>query len=554
MYKVLVVDDIAANRKLLRQMLVMLKDYECVEAVDGQDAVRQFEQHAPDLVLMDINMPKMNGYQSATAIKAKTGENYVPIIFVTALNSEVSLSNALASGGDDFISKPFNVEMLESKINAHLRIRDLNLQLANKNRQLMAVNKHLVHDQALTEHFFETALQKSFLDDRIIQYHMSSMSAFNGDIFLAKRGPNGGMYMIMGDFTGHGLTAAMGTLPVSMIFFTMVDKGVDISGIARELNRQLVKLLPLSMFFCATLVELGAKGDILSVWMGGMPDNFWFGKDGELKGKICSRHMPLGILDDNEFDASTSVYNVEVGDKLYFYSDGVVESENAAGEMFGEEKLLTVLSENREHRFFSVLNALSEFTDGSRQNDDITFVEMTCSEIPPGEKAQLTPDTGYLAIPWNLSVSLSVDEIRGEDPVANVVDILGAMPGLAHHKGILHMVLSEMFSNSLEHSILGLDSAIKEDEDAFAEYYALRQQQLDALDAAHIDFAFTLINNPQTPGLKISITDSGKGYQGGSHDASGDELHGRGMALIKSFCDNVAFSSNGCRLEAVFRL
>ncbi|RDH84576.1 MAG: hypothetical protein DIZ80_03670 [endosymbiont of Galathealinum brachiosum] len=378
MNKILVVDDIKTNRKLLRQMLQTLKVYTVCEAINGKDAIAVYESEKPDLILMDINMPEMNGYESASHIKSMSGDNYTPIIFVTALDTEITHINALISGGDDFIGKPFNVDVLESKIKAHLRIRELNKQLNERNAQLL-------HEQDLIEHFFESALKKSFLDESIVKYHMSSMSTFNGDLLLVERGPNGGFYLLMGDFTGHGLTAAMGTLPTAMIFFKMAKKGLSVSEISRELNCQLNLLMPTGMFLAATLLELNPHGDIMSLWTGGMPESYWFDQNGEIKGTIKSQHMPLGILKDTSFDDATTVYNMIKGDKIYLYSDGITEANSPEGEMFGSDRLNEVMVNNSVNRFDAILQELQSFTDSHDQNDDITLVEMTCDEVPAAD-------------------------------------------------------------------------------------------------------------------------------------------------------------------------
>ena len=129
---ILIVDDVKANRILLTQMVLKMRDFIIFEAVNGKEAIVQFEQKKPDLILMDINMPEMDGYLSSQAIKEKAGNNYIPIIFITALIETASLDNAIAAGGDDFLSKPFDFNLLESKITAHLRIRALNQQLCKK--------------------------------------------------------------------------------------------------------------------------------------------------------------------------------------------------------------------------------------------------------------------------------------------------------------------------------------------------------------------------------------------------------------------------------------
>jgi len=370
--KILVVDDILTNRKLLYKMLEIIVDCEIIEASSGSEAIEICSKSMPDLILMDINMPNIDGYQATVSIKEIMGDKYVPIIFVTALSEDSSLSRALGSGGDDFISKPFNARVLESKINAHLRIRELNNQLNEK-------NKKLTYEQGLIEHFFASALDKSFLDERVIKYHMSSMCAFNGDLLLVEKAPDDRVFLLMGDFTGHGLSAAMGTLPVAMVFFKMAKKGVPVNEIASELNSQLRRLLPPSMFFAATLIEYDKPNGVMKVWAGGMPECYWIGKNGELKGEIVSKHMPLGILKEAQFKDETIDYSVEIGDQIYLYSDGLIEA-NKNSEYFGYDRLKSILLANKFNRFEEVLSDFDKFTGDKDQSDDVTLVEFTCAD------------------------------------------------------------------------------------------------------------------------------------------------------------------------------
>lgn len=553
MEKILVVDDIVTNRILLRQTLVALNNYEVVEAVNGKEAIEQFEKEKPDLILMDIMMPDIDGCQAAAVIKKNMGDDYTPIIFVTALSAEDSLATALESGGDDFISKPFNVDVLESKINAHLRIRELNHKLNIKNGLLLDLNHHLMNEQELIEHFFESAIKQSFLDKDIIKYHMSSMSAFNGDILLAERAPQGGLYLIMGDFSGHGLTAAMGTLPVAMIFFKMVAENASVGDIAAEINSQLYKLMPPSMFLASTILELNARGDIMTVWMGGVPESYWLSKDGELKDIIHAQHMPLGILNDAEFDFSTQVFNIEIEDKIYLYSDGITEAENHKGEMFGDERLKTTLVESGDNRFEEVIHDLNIFSGEKNQNDDITLVELNCIAIPALEKTdkEIVNDK---ALDWNLSVSFTADDMRTTDPVNKLCTILNAMPYVSRHKSVLYILISETYANSLEHSILNVNSMNKIDEDHFVEYYKIRKEKLLNLQDALITFSFSFFMKDDVQYLEMQVSDSGEGYHGKNSKSTEEMLHGRGLSIIKSFCETISFSKDGKTLELLYKL
>jgi CheY-like chemotaxis protein len=553
MQKILVVDDILTNRYLLSQMLVALGDFEVVEAVNGKEAITLFEQTHPDLILMDVNMPVMDGYESATAIKELCGNQYTPIIFVTALSSEASLAHSLASGGDDFISKPFSAEVLESKVNVHLRIRELNLQLNHKNKILTTLNEQLSHEKELIEHFFENALKQSFLDKDVIKYHMSSMSTFNGDVFLVKRAPQGGLYLVMGDFSGHGLTAAMGTLPVALIFFKMAEAGAAVGDIARELNFELNKLLPVGMFFAATLLELNSRGDVMTVWMGGVPELYCLSKKGDLKEVIHSKHMPLGILGDSEFSIATQVFDVEIEDKIYLYSDGIIEANNPQGEQFGDDRLKDILINEGDNRFDEVITKLDQFTGEQNQNDDITLVELNCQSIP----ALINTEEDVFdnnALLWNISISLSVEEMRAPNPVNKISSILSAMPHMSRHKGALHIVLTEIYSNALEHSILNINSELKIDEDHFVEYYKVRDEALLKLESATIDFNFSLNIDDGNYYLDIKVSDSGSGYHNKSLTNDDDMLHGRGLNIISGLCEKTSFSDDGKTLNLLYKL
>jgi len=553
MKTILIVDDIETNRKLLRQMLRIIGGVNVIEAVDGKEAVTIFEKEFPDLILMDINMPVMSGYESTSIIKSMAGENYTPIIFVTALSAEASLALALASGGDDFISKPFNKEVLESKMNAHLRIRELNQQVNDKNNDLTDINKYLTHEQNLIEHFFNGALQQSFLDQKYIKYHMSSMSSFNGDLLLVTRSQKGGIYLVMGDFTGHGLSAAMGTLPVAMIFFKMAEKGLALGDIAREVNRQLNKFMPSGMFFAATLLFLNDRGDKMSVWMGGMPESYWLGKDGELKGEIFSQHMPLGILPDSGFVETVEVFNVEKGDKVYLYSDGVNEARNPDGEMFGNDRLKELLCNHGDDRFDEVLNNLQAFTTSGNQNDDVTLIELTCDESLVLNNDEENGNEAY-ALPWHMSTAFSATEMRDDEIIIKLANMLCTHPALASHKGILQILLSEIYSNILDHSILGLNSDKKENAEEFSEYYKKREQKLQKLEDALIEFDFSLMADSEKQYLQMIIKDNGAGYKGHVVNDSDVLPYGRGLEIIHGLSESISFSDEGKTLEVLYLL
>lgn len=117
---ILCVDDEPNNLALFRQILG--EDYRLVFARDGDQALRAAEKHAPSLVLLDVEMPGMDGYEVAWALKARAATEHIPIIFVTALDREVDERTGFACGGVDYITKPVSPFILRARVNTHLSL------------------------------------------------------------------------------------------------------------------------------------------------------------------------------------------------------------------------------------------------------------------------------------------------------------------------------------------------------------------------------------------------------------------------------------------------
>ncbi len=140
-YRILVVDDIPVNIQLL-QTYLNSQNYETYIARNGEEALLQVEHVDPDLILLDIMMPKMNGFETCKLIKGNARSRYTPIIMVTALNETDSRIKGIEAGADDFISKPFNKLELLARVKSLLRVKYLHDELQEKVRQLeMAKNE-----------------------------------------------------------------------------------------------------------------------------------------------------------------------------------------------------------------------------------------------------------------------------------------------------------------------------------------------------------------------------------------------------------------------------
>ena len=215
------------------------------------------------------------------------------------------------------------------------------------------------------------------LDDAHLSYLIAPLERTNGDILLAAPRPDGGQHVLLGDFTGHGLPAAIGGPMVGYIFATLTAAGGGMAEILRELNRVLARQLPVNLYMAACAFEIDAGRREVTVWNLGVPDALLL-RAGEVAARFPSGGLPLGIVEAIDPTEGGVRQTLEGGDRLYAYSDGVTEANDPAGEMFGTGRLERFLTEHPVGGAVELLRQrLDDYTGGTAQGDDITLVEVT---------------------------------------------------------------------------------------------------------------------------------------------------------------------------------
>jgi len=554
----LVADDEITNRLILQAILEQ-DGHRVVMAEDGEQALAVYERERPDVVLMDVMMPRLDGYEATRRIKALAGEAFVPVIFLTALTEDVALARCVEAGGDDFLIKPCNRIILLSKIDALLRIREMHVALQARNAEIAQHHERLHLEYMTAEKVLAKVMHRGCLDMAGIHYLLSPMSIFNGDLLLAARVPSGGVRILLGDFTSHGMSAAVGAMPVAEIFYTMSAKGCSMSEIVAEINNKLKQILPADMFLAAALVEIDCVRYTLTVWNGGIPDLLLYRQGRDITHLFASRHLPLGILDSHQLDRTVEIVPIATGSRLCMYTDGLTDARNASGERFGEEKLKLVISGNRDPQplFDSITTALAAFRANAEHSDDLTVAEIDCDVLVASMEMLAPVQTGVhrSSATWHMTFDFDLQVWRSADPLPTLVQILTDIQGLYAHKERLYAILGELLSNALEHGLLGLNSALKRDPFGFAQYYAERAVALDMLQrgSIHIDLQHT----PQGDGgrLVIQVIDSGPGFD---HGRAAPVLHentahsGRGIPLVRTLCQEFRYHGRGNHVEAVY--
>ncbi|SEM72842.1 Response regulator receiver domain-containing protein [Pseudomonas sp. ok272] len=554
--RVLIAEDSAADRMLL-SAIVRRQGHEVLTAANGAEAVEMYRQQLPQLVLMDAMMPVMDGFEAARQIKLLAGETLVPIIFLTAMSESEGLARCLEAGGDDFLAKPYNQVILAAKIKAMDRLRRLQATVLQQRDLIARHHEYLLNEQRVAKAVFDKIAHSGCLSSPNIRYAQSPYALFNGDLLLAAFTPAGDMHVLLGDFTGHGLPAAVGAMPLAEVFYGMTAKGYGLAETLREMNAKLKRILPVDMFCCATLLSLSFQRCSVEVWNGGMPDGYLHEMASGKHRPLVSRHLPLGVLSPEVFDDCTEMFPMAVGDRVFLLSDGVIDTADGDEQLFGVERLQQVFADNRapDRLFEEIEHALDDFRGQAR--DDVSLVEISLlapEQISP--PAMVYSDSGQSCpLDWSVSFEFRAATLKRFNPLPYLLQLLLEVHGLRAQSGALYSVLVELYSNALEHGVLGLDSSIKRSASGFAEYYQQRNERLEQLQEGYLRVHLQVSPLGDGGNLVIDVEDSGLGFDVQRVMArlpDSGRLSGRGVSLIRQLSRGASWSDDGRRARVEF--
>jgi len=562
---VLVVDDSRVNRVLLQAMLGKMGHHTTL-ASDGMEALAICAQNMPDMVLMDVAMPSMNGFEVVQEIR-RLYDHWFPIIFISAQTDNEYALEGLQAGGDDYLFKPVNYEILQIK----MQLFQVRLE---QNLRLSIYRERLKEEEDTARDFIKHFTSMDKINDPLVRYFFRAADNFSGDLIAVARTPDNSLHVLLADSAGHGLTAALAVIPITQPFYQMTAKGFGIPAIVREINRRVRDYLPLPRFVAAIVLELNPATGTIQVWNGGCPPVLLLSPEGEeIKHRFRSRHLPFGVVAAGEFDASPEYYNL--GDdhkKLLLCSDGATEIGLGDGQLLKHSGLLSgALESSADHLFDRVVEVIEESLDGALPQDDIALMILDCelssSEITPQASSQMmtsTPEnmphhcgagnTGKMS--WNFSVTLTAQQLKRLDVVPFLLGITGQIEG-GRTDGKLFLVLSELFNNALDHGVLKLSSSLKNDPDGLEVYFTERAARLAELEQGQIVMHLEKEDCTPCSCLKITMQDSGNGFDHAAFrkaDLSSNRMrHGRGISLLNSLCNTLHYSDNGSEVLAYMK-
>jgi len=557
--RVLIAEDSSLSRSVLSSILEKY-DFTVIEAVDGQDAIEKYLESDPDIILMDLMMPVLNGYDATHKIKEMAGEKFIPIIVITAMSETDALVKSVEYGADDYLSKPYNADAIHAKIIALSRIKELHENLEESRNKVEKLNEQTNSELVVAEHLYDSVLAQGRRVLPQVRQYMRPVTNFNGDILLAAHTPSGGFIVMLGDFTGHGLSAAIGAIPAAEIFYGMTRKGFSIGDIVVEMNAKLNIILPINMFCAATIIEVDQERTTINAWNGSSPDIIVTDADGNIINRIASSHAALGIMPPDKFDRKVDMLSIQGDEHIYMCSDGVLDARNSDKVKFGMDGFLSAFTDPSEEcvGLNSIIERLFSFADVDEVYDDVSLIEVDLDKnIDKWHVDDFTGNNQRLEAEWSLNLSFDANGLKEVNPIPLLLNFVNGINVINGHKERIYTILSEFFTNSLDHGLLNLQSSLKSDAAGFQEYFKQREERLQNLKDGTIDVNLSQreINNCWC--IIVEVIDSGPGFSAHKKDVSLDEnmgYSGRGIPLVTNLCESVEYNEAGNGVKAVYAL
>ncbi|MBF0190203.1 MAG: SpoIIE family protein phosphatase [Magnetococcales bacterium] len=366
---ILVVDDAPENITILKGILSDL--YRIRPAIHGRAALKAVRiEPIPDLILLDVMMPEMDGHAVCRHLKEDPLTREIPVIFITGLSDDADELLGLELGAVDYITKPIRPAIVRARVQTQLALREAS-------RTIERQNLLLTEEREMIENIVLRMRGADPFSTRRVRHLYHPVEQTAGDLLLSASTPDGRQRVLLGDFTGHGLTAAIGGPLVAYIFQSMTARGDSGPELFQEINNQLHTRLPTGIFFAATLVELDPRRQQALILNAAMPETLLIHPSAPPR-RVTSTFHPLGVSVMPDSPTLAAPVMVQPGEKIYLYTDGIVEAASPTGEMFGITRLEAMLI----HPLWggapleTILTRLQAHCQCDTHDDDIAMIEM----------------------------------------------------------------------------------------------------------------------------------------------------------------------------------
>jgi sigma-B regulation protein RsbU (phosphoserine phosphatase) len=363
---ILLVDDNPTNLQVLFQTLEGV-GCKLLIAKNGQMALSIAGKARPDLILLDIMMPDIDGYEVCRQLKTNPATSGIPVIFLSALGDTEDKVKGLQLGAVDYITKPFQPDEVIARVNTHLTIDRLKREVESQKDQLE-------HELKVVSEVQRKLLPKQLpaIDGFKLAAHYETSRYAGGDYYDIIELPDNCWGFLIADAEGHSAPAAVLMAMTCALFRSYPGSADDPAEVLHYLNEHLCKVADPS-FMTALYAHYDANKQIMRMARAGHPLPMVFRHaDNKAIEFPCPGVYPLGI-EAYEIEIPVTEAKLEPGDRFLIYTDGLTERFDMAGDTYGEQRLLELLatdSANDTQGIIAAIMADVEQFAGQRPADD----------------------------------------------------------------------------------------------------------------------------------------------------------------------------------------
>ncbi|MCW7493583.1 SpoIIE family protein phosphatase [Leptospira sp. 2 VSF19] len=366
---ILAVDDDPINLEVIKIQLGN-SGFNVVSVLDGQTAITVANEIKPDLVLLDIMMPRMSGYQVCKILRESYSMFEMPILMLTAKNRIEDVLSGLEAGANDYLGKPFDKRELLARVNTLILLKSA----VEEKEDYLSIKAELKLAKKIQDSSLPLNPPTGGKANIVSRY--KPMTSIGGDYYDFHTPDENSLGVIIADVSGHGIPAAIVAAMFKMAFNLQKHVSKKPNEVLTRINKLLLDSIHKQFVTACYLLFDLENQRILYASAGHPPVAFYRRKNNKVemvrpKGRIlgCFPEIPNEILD----------IPFATGDRVILYTDGISEARNLTGEMFGEERLSDYILENSENHSTDLfadglLEHIKDFCGKSIPDDDITLV------------------------------------------------------------------------------------------------------------------------------------------------------------------------------------
>jgi len=366
---ILIVDDNPANVEIL-QMRLLANDYHIITATNGEMGLSMAREKHPDLILLDIMMPQMDGLEVCRRIKGDPSLPFMPIILVTAKSESKDIVAGLEAGGDEYLAKPVDHSALVARVKSMLRIKLLHDTVLEQSTQLKMQLKTATKIQSL----FWPEIPELEAGGHIWAVSVPA-SYVGGDLYDIIPLPDESLLAYVADVSDKGVPAALIMAALSTKIRSESRAQNEIDVLLESVNRSLYSLISEEGYFATiVLVKYWPASGKMQLALGGHLQPLWILKDGVGELPLLTG-ISLGITPDAHFEKKEMT--LSPGESILLFTDGVTEAENETRKFFGSDRLLESITAIRGiPRAKGLLDEIRKWRGNAKVNDDLTLLEI----------------------------------------------------------------------------------------------------------------------------------------------------------------------------------